>query len=65
MSIADLRKIMEVKKISRSTQKQLVNALKLYFIEVEGVETNFHFLLPRKSDFVLPEVLSKEKFMLS
>lgn len=49
------------KKISRSTQKQLVNALKLYFLEVEGVETNFHFLLPRKSDFVLPEVLSKRE----
>ena len=49
------------KKISRSTQKQLVNALKLYFLEVEGVETNFRFLLPRKSDFVLPEVLSKKE----
>ncbi len=49
------------KKISRSTQKQLVNALKLYFSEVEGIETNFRFLLPRKSDFVLPEVLSKRE----
>ena len=49
------------KKISRSTQKQLVNALKLYYLEVEGVATNFHFLLPRKSDFVLPEVLSKKE----
>jgi len=49
------------KKISGSTQKQLVNAPKLYFSEVEGVETNFHFLLPRKSDFVLPEVLSKRE----
>ncbi|MBC6400267.1 MAG: phage integrase N-terminal SAM-like domain-containing protein [Ekhidna sp.] len=28
------------KKISGSTQKQLVNAPKLYFSEVEGVETN-------------------------
>ena len=48
-------------KISRSTQKQLVNALRLYFIEVLNLETNFHFLLPRKSDFVVPEVLSKNE----
>ena len=49
------------KGISRSTQKQLVNALKLYFLEIEKVETHFHFLLPRKTDFVLPEILSKRE----
>ena len=49
--------------ISRSTQKQIVNALRLYYIEVLGVETNFHFLLPRKSDFVIPEVLSKNEVL--
>ena len=50
--------------ISRSTQKQIVNALRLYYIEVLGVETNFHFLLPRKSDFVIPEVLSKNEVLV-
>ena len=51
------------KRISRSTQKQLVNALRLYYLEVLDVETNFQFLLPRKSDFVIPEVLSKQEVL--
>ena len=49
------------KKYSRSAQKQLIGALKLYYSEIHGIDLQIDFLLPHKSSFVLPEVLSKEE----
>ncbi|WP_436515423.1 site-specific tyrosine recombinase/integron integrase [Ekhidna sp. To15] len=46
---------------SRSAQKQLLGALKLYYSEIHGIDLKLDFLLPHKSSFVLPEVLSKEE----
>ncbi|MEO9872057.1 site-specific tyrosine recombinase/integron integrase [Ekhidna sp.] len=52
------------KKISRSYQKQLVSALKLYYAEVQNIEVNLQFLLPRKGAQTLPVVLSKNDVRL-
>ena len=49
------------RKFSRSSQKQLVNSLRLYYKEVLNQEINLHVLLPRKSSFTIPEVLSKQE----